>query len=157
MRHFFRLPLDEKNLMSYRAPVPRGYSGINKENFACLSGNKAPNDIVEKFRVGPAIEDLTCSICSDSDETSCSSADCLHSYYHAKASRPFFFPNRYPSKQPDVQVRIRAMYSEMFALAKRICCVLARAFDLPPQFFLNGIDELKHTSIFSVNHYPVPI
>lgn len=52
---FFSQDETEKKATSYRAPVPRGYIGTDKENFAILAGEKKPNDLVEKFRIGPFI------------------------------------------------------------------------------------------------------
>ena len=55
--HSFLHEADEsvrRSCLSRRDRARRGYSPINTENFASLLGEGGPNDLVRKFRIGPA-------------------------------------------------------------------------------------------------------
>lgn len=51
-RFFLETPAEHKRACTYRAPVPHGYSGTAKENFAILAGQQRANDLVEKYPHG---------------------------------------------------------------------------------------------------------
>ncbi|TMW64798.1 hypothetical protein Poli38472_008965 [Pythium oligandrum] len=133
---FLRTGSDEKGKCAYRAPVPRGYSGNRKENFAILAGNKLPNDLVEKYRMGPW------------------RVDSSDPYFSAnKDAQMMFYPNKWPEN--DVYGLQRAMetyYEAMESLATLLLKIFERCLSLPEGFFHDKLD--RHTSILSVNHYP---
>ncbi|RHY24535.1 hypothetical protein DYB32_009654 [Aphanomyces invadans] len=136
---FFALPDDvKKECFLNRAPVPRGYSACGKENFAILSlkNQRKPNDLVEKFRMGPLQVDAT------------------DDYFTAsKDAQMMFYPNKWPS--PDdmlLQDAMERYYLAMDALSAVLLRIFARCLDLPQNFF--AAKMTRHTSIFSVNYYP---
>eukprot|EP01031_Cornospumella_fuschlensis_P028665 gene28665-34607_t len=111
----------------------RGYSSVQTDNFASLSGFKKPNDIVEKFRIGP-IEGTT------SDE-----------YYTSKEGRVHFFPNTWPNLSGGFQVSIEMYYEEMRKLSCSLLVLLEHLFDLPKGSLVSTMH--RHTSILGLNAY----
>ena len=79
----------------------RGYSPIESENFASLVGDRKPNDLVEKYRVGPL------SPPSDIEE---------RYKWH-------YYPNEFPLDIPSFEECMRRYYREMEALAKRLVAI----------------------------------
>ena len=85
-RAFFDRPACEKQTAAPRGrtPMPRGYIGVARESYAFLVGETRPNDLVEKFRMGPpgwtssprtaAEEQLLCPNCWPSDTDTCSAS-----------------------------------------------------------------------------------
>jgi isopenicillin N synthase-like dioxygenase len=133
---FFIHTSDEiKRQCSYRAPVPRGYSGNCKENFAILAGEKKPNDLVEKFRMGP------CNF------------DSNNPYFSGtKDAEMMYYPNKWPEHDTSLKMAMEEYYKSMEILAKVLFRLFERCLSLPRGFFDNKID--RHTSILSANHYP---
>lgn len=78
---FFRSPKDAKERAMSKDRARRGYSPSDTENFATLVGEKKGNDHVEKFRVGPEIDEELKVL--------------HHDYFSAKSSRVHFFPNNW--------------------------------------------------------------
>ena len=74
-----------RSCLSTKDRARRGYSPQNTENFASLLGVKGPNDLVRKFRIGPATERSTSTAASalqepaDAPPLSPSSLSPLHS------------------------------------------------------------------------------
>lgn len=138
---FFALPEAEKQQSVYQAPVPRGYIGVNKENFACLVGEKQPNDLVEKLRFGPM------HITSDSQLAN------LPAYYQTKEARQHFFPNQMPVCPANAEPLLRQYYDAMGSVAQTLMQIFEQALGVPTGFLVSRMD--KHPSILSFNNYPV--
>lgn len=111
----------------------RGYSSVHTDNFASLSGFKKPNDIVEKFRIGPV------------DDHS------LDEYYASKEGRVHFFPNTWPNHIDGFQCAVETYYQEMTALSCLLLAMLERLFDLPVDSLVKTME--RHTSILGLNAY----
>jgi isopenicillin N synthase-like dioxygenase len=137
-RAFFSLPADEKRQSAYRAPVPRGYSGVNKENFGCLNGKVTPNDLVEKFRCGPFERPAG------------------DPYYHTKDAEMMFFGNQFPATPAAMETTLRQFYAAMHRVAAVLLRVFERALRLRGGHLGDHVTRAKHTSILSMNYYPAP-
>jgi isopenicillin N synthase-like dioxygenase len=120
-----------------RAPVPRGYSASGKENFAILSlhNQRRPNDLVEKFRMGPPTKpDHPLSMVS-------------------KDENMMFYPNIWPDPDiPRLQWAMEQYYDSMASLARMLFRIFEACLDLPSGFF--AAKTTQHTSILSANRYP---
>jgi isopenicillin N synthase-like dioxygenase len=136
-KEFFLADLGNKETVVSKDKARRGYSSVCSENFATLIGNfNEPNDIVEKFRIGP-ITDFT-------NEDA--------SYFSRKDVRTHFLPNCWPSFPCDFEKVISLYYEAMSLLAFRILDVIACSFGLPSEYFREKFN--KHTSILSLNCFP---
>ncbi|GLD93467.1 hypothetical protein PINS_up002059 [Pythium insidiosum] len=141
---FLETPPALKAKCAYRAPVPRGYSGNRKENFAILAGNQLPNDLVEKYRMGPW---------RDRDGMLSSTASVTADPSALKDIEMMFYPNKWPEDDSfGLQAAMEAYYESMERLAALLFRVFERCLGLQDGFFARKID--RHTSILSVNHYP---
>ncbi len=133
---FFSQSESEKRKCSYRAPVPRGFIGLDRENFACLAGETKPNDLVEKLRFGPML-----------------SADALQDpYYNTRDAKTLCFANMWPESVPELQPLVSQYFEAMERLMRTLLRLFAVALNLPPSFFRDKTD--RHTSILSLNRYP---
>jgi isopenicillin N synthase-like dioxygenase len=104
LREFFHLPLDSKSRAISKDKARRGYSGISTENFASLIGTAGkPNDLVEKFRVGPIVDSTSKEQCPV--------------YYNAKEGRIHYFPNDFSSLSNDFQSFLISYYQQMETLS----------------------------------------
>nr|CCA24179.1 2OGFe(II) oxygenase family protein putative [Albugo laibachii Nc14] len=132
MRFFLETSNAEKTKCAFRSPIPRGYSGVSKENFAILAGASRPNDLVEKYRMGP----ITTDSMSDSKEY-----------------QLMYYPNKWPDNDTfELQSSMEAYYAEMERLPHLLLRIFEVALKVPEGFFLQHMQN--HTSILSVNHYP---
>ncbi|RYH14039.1 isopenicillin N synthase family oxygenase, partial [archaeon] len=111
----------------------RGYSSVQTDNFASLSGFKKPNDIVEKFRIGPIETDF------------------IDEYYTSKEGRVHFFPNTWPNHIEGFQVALEAYYEAMRKLSCYLLALVERLFDLPVDSLVREMH--RHTSILGLNAY----
>lgn len=112
----------------------RGYSPALSENFATLVGQVRPNDIVEKFRVGPIRN-------TDGVELS-------------RGHRSFYFPNTWPPGESSETFKgcIELLYEALSRVALKLSEALAISLGLQPCTFTQS---MKHpTSILSANCYP---
>jgi hypothetical protein len=76
----FNKTAEEKQSLVSKDRARRGYSASSSENFASLIGqSNKPNDLVEKYRIGPVLSDI--ELQSD-----------VH-YYGKKESKVHFYPN----------------------------------------------------------------
>lgn len=156
--NFFSQTQEGKNLAISLDKARRGYSPSNTENFASLVGERRPNDVVEKFRMGPP----DCNPSSDP-------------YFQTKEARLFFYPNTwegtpqrmkgvmtnyYHNMYRDVIVIIhKRVFSNLHMLSavyrEHLSSVLMKALEiglqLPENFFLSKMN--KHTSILTVNYF----
>lgn len=136
-REFFGAPIEQKLLAVSKDKARRGYSPINTENFASLIGQSAPNDIVEKFRIGPVVSSEDKELDSE--------------YYGTKSGRIYFFENSWSGTSSSFRDSLEGLYKSLSELAVDVLCALAMGVQLPPYFF---IDKMKRpTSIMSVNCY----
>lgn len=135
-RRFFALPEEEKRRTArFRAPVPRGYSPLGKENFGILVGERRPNDLVEKFRIGPP---ALCGLAHADDAE----------------QRKLCHPNAWPEGGDAGRFReaVEGYYAEMERLAAALLRLFARALGEDEAYFDDKLDA--HASIMSLNHYP---
>lgn len=140
MRTFFLQSLDQKVQTCSKDRARRGYSPLGSENFGSLitNGSPAPNDRVEKFRVGPPsrkVEEIGMDI-------------------NNKEIRIHFFPNDWSRLSGTFRAAIELHYEKMREIAIRLLRIIAFCFGLPPHTFVSHVNN--HTSILSMNHYPPP-
>jgi isopenicillin N synthase-like dioxygenase len=136
-REFFQSDDESKLLAISKDKARRGYCPINTENFASLIGQSAPNDIVEKFRIGPLIT-------SEGKESDAA-------YYGTKSGRIYFYENSWGGTSSTFQHSIETLYLALTEIALDLLCALAVGIHLPPTYFINKMH--RHTSIMSVNGY----
>ena len=100
---------NEQNKCVIRSSVPRGFVGLNSENFASLIGELKPNDMNCKFRIGPEWH-TQCDI-NDKDQNQnknkintikidinkATSKDSKNEYYNSKQARTLLYPNIWPN------------------------------------------------------------
>ncbi|MDA1308920.1 MAG: isopenicillin N synthase family oxygenase [Proteobacteria bacterium] len=133
---FFDLPMAQK--MTVRRPTNdqnRGYIPYGEETLARMHGGETPPDYKEVFAIGPF--DLP-----DDD-------------YHSQArSYPNFAPNLWPSAPGELQPAMRAYFTEVDNLSRRLARYFALALDLPMEWFADKLD--RHGSQLRLLHYPAP-
>lgn len=126
-KSFFGLSTYEKNLYQSKDSAKRGYSNYESDNFACLAGDIKPNDLVEKFRVGPIHIPST----------------------NLREAKKYFFPNDLPKLfYPATPI----YYCKLCSVTWKLLSILEISLGLPEGFFTNKMR--KHTSIMTMNHYP---
>jgi isopenicillin N synthase-like dioxygenase len=133
-RAFFDLPLEDK--LRVKRPRPeqsRGYIGIGDENLAYSRGDTGATDLKEFFAIGPV--DVP-------DEP----------YYRRPEAYPSFAPNVWPERPHGFREAWTAYYRAMEGLAGITMRLLARALDLPEDFFRDKTD--RHISGIRVINYP---
>lgn len=84
IQEFFSLPLHNKLQVISLDRARRGYSPLLTDNFASLTGQQKANDTVEKFRIGPLVEEMSQTVLQEE-------------YYTSKEGRVHYFPNTWPS------------------------------------------------------------
>ena len=136
-RHFFRQPLEHKREAYSQDRARRGYSDHQSENYASLMGSRAPNDSVEKYRVGRVLEE------------GCAQ----ESYYTAKEARTHFMPNTWPHRLLGFQPALEEYYRCMEGLSHTILAILEEALDLDSGCLCQHMH--RHTSILTLNYFPV--
>ncbi len=132
---FFSLPLEEKLKVSqWSDDVPRGFSRIEAESLAYLSGKETPGDLKESFTMGPP------EIPEDDP------------YYDAAGSLQLFARNIWPPTPPEFREAMVKYYRAMEHLSDDVMRVFALALGLDETYFQPVVD--RHTSAFRVIHYP---
>jgi isopenicillin N synthase-like dioxygenase len=134
---FFALPLEIKLNTVSLDKARRGYSPIVSENFSCLIGESKPNDLVEKFRIGPEI-DFT-------EEAS-------SSYFTSKSAKSFYHPNSWNEFSSKSKTSLLNYYKAMEKLTAILLEALEVSLNLPFSFF--RLKMTKHTSILTMNYFP---
>lgn len=115
----------------------RGYSESSSENFGSLKGDSLqPNDLVEKFRIGPPI-------LIDDDKSN---------YHKCKDGRVHFYPNIWPSQPEDFRETLTQLYQEISSLAVNILQIIEIGLNNRQSNILTKNMD-KHTSILSLNYY----
>lgn len=130
-KDFFMLPSETKMQYISTDRARRGYSPALSENFASLIGQKGDNDNVEKFRIGPAIEN------SANDE-----------YYTNREGKVHFFPN----VPCDLTSRMQSYYAAMESVCGVLTAKIESALNLESGYLTLSKD--RHTSILTANCYP---
>lgn len=133
---FFDLPLSEK--MRVRRPrndQNRGYIPFGEETLVRMAGGEGPPDVKEVFAIGP-------------DEFPADDP-----YFTGPASYPNFAPNLWPALPDDLRPRMRAYWSGMEGLMRKIAAAIATAVDMPEDAFADIIGP-AHTSQLRLLHYP---
>jgi isopenicillin N synthase-like dioxygenase len=138
--NFFRLPLEEKLKFVSKDRARRGYSPIDSENFATLIGVVGkPNDTVEKYRIGPIVEN---SVIENNKE-----------YFSTKEGRVHFFPNDLTSFPFFVVEYMKRYYGTMEILSNLVLSIFELCCDLPGGSITTDTDY--HTSILTFNYFPL--
>jgi isopenicillin N synthase-like dioxygenase len=134
-RSFFDLPLADKMqvAMPY-AGYPYGYSPLLGETLAASIGNGGPPDLKESFAIGPV--DPPRHQLADPDEAFAWS------------------PNRWPTALPTMRPAWEQYFRELSHLAASLLATMARALDLPTDYFDSMIN--RHTSAMRALNYPSP-
>jgi isopenicillin N synthase-like dioxygenase len=130
---FFDLPLDERMSVAMPTPgYPYGYSPIAGETLSASLGYGAAPDLKESFAIGPPWPPR-------------------HEF--ADADEAFAWsPNLWPPAVPAMRPVWERAFGEMAALAGRLLALMARALDLPADWFEPLID--RHTSAMRALNYP---
>jgi isopenicillin N synthase-like dioxygenase len=133
---FFDLPVDDK--MTVRRPTNdqnRGYIPYGEETLARMHGGDTPPDYKEVFAIGPF--------------------DRPQDDYHAQErSYPNFAPNLWPRQPPALEPAMRAYFTALDELSRRLAGYFALALDLPVDWFADKLD--RHGSQLRLLHYPAP-
>eukprot|EP01041_Mallomonas_annulata_P014429 gene14429-30711_t len=131
---FFSQSRDDKILCKSKDTAKRGYSEYESDNFACLIGEIKPNDLVEKFRIGPISQTNNLD------------------YFQTKDARKYFYPNSWMGAASDLTPAIPTLYEHMISLSRKLLHILEISLSLPHGFFVSKIE--KSTSILTLNNYP---
>jgi isopenicillin N synthase-like dioxygenase len=107
------------------------YSAVNSENFASLIGTKRPNDLVEKFRIGPLNNPFSGS--RDSHQ------------WH-------YFPNNFPPSLPHFETALTQYYQAMEGLSLQLAAIFEDCLSCPEGLLTCSLKN--HTSILTANYYP---
>jgi isopenicillin N synthase-like dioxygenase len=141
LKEFFRLPLDIKSRAISKDKARRGYSGISTENFASLIGTAGkPNDLVEKFRVGPIVDSTSKEQCPE--------------YYSTKEGRIHYFANDFSSLSNGFQLFLISYFQQMETLSNLILSIFELSCGLPLHSLSHCEPGKSHTSILSFNCFP---
>ena len=142
-RDFFSLPVDEKMQACSPDRARRGYSPLFSENFASLIGEKGrPNDSVEKLRFGPP-------------PPAAAAVEEFPEYYGSKVAKfVHFLPNETEQLSQMFNVAISRYYSLMEHVSNCVLRALESTFRLSRGSLTSHVTA-HHTSILSINHYPV--
>ena len=131
-RNFFRLPVEQKNLIARRPPRFRGYVGMGTEGLGRITGYGAA-DLKEAFSMGPV------DVPADP-------------YFTGTEGMAHFETNRWPDEPDDFRAVMEQYYRTMTALSARLMGGFALALDLPEDWFAAKID--RPISNVRVNYYP---
>ena len=134
---FFSQGRDKKLLCVSKDKAKRGYSDYCSDNFGSLVGESKPNDLVEKFRIGPTLT----SISVEHDQ-----------YYKAKEAKKYFFPNSFENAAACFHPVAVDYYEHMQRIALRTLELFEVGLQYPNKYFSSVMD--KHTSIMAFNYYP---
>ena len=135
---FFLQPIEEKMNAVSKDRARRGYSPYQTENFSSLAGENKPNDLVEKFRMGPIDLDSTCD---DAD-----------AYYSCKEGRIHFFPNTFQGTPVEMEAILTAYYKTMESLTLHILSIIEIGLNISKGTFRSYMS--RHTSILGLNFFP---
>ena len=131
---FFRLPVEAKRrYLNPKQDLNRGYTPLGDEYTGSAGDEKAPADIREGFIFGPF--------------------DVVDGPHLAEPGADYAYqPNIWPDAVPGLAHAFRTYYRAVDGFNNRLVRVLARALDLPIDFFLDKFDH--HASPIRLLHYP---
>ena len=135
-----------------KTPIPRGFSGINKENFGSLIGLKKSNDLVVKYRIGPEYHNnKLIKIYKNKGNNNNNN----NQYYGTKQARILLYPNIWPNEDKYSNIKgFKDIYIQCYNYFYKISQVLLKIFGLMFDNY-NLIKYYdKHTSIMTSNYYP---
>lgn len=139
-KEFFYHTEEFKESCISRDKARRGYSKNKSENFAALIDERnKPNDLVEKYRIGPVDAPM---IISAQDV----------GYYQTKEGRVFFYENIWPDSIENFKNVMSLYYNSVKVFSFHLLQILEIGLQMPRGFFSSIMD--KQTSILSVNYYP---
>lgn len=142
IKAYFSQTIEEKSASVSLDRARRGYSSLSADNFASLVAEVKPNDTVEKFRIGPLVEEMESSALDDE-------------YYRSKEGRVHYFPNTWPDAPAGFQAAISSHYKRMEVIAGQFMHILEVVFALPTGSLCDPLR--RHTSIMGMNAYlPIP-
>lgn len=134
-RAFFDQDLAVKRQVAQPNPETiRGYCAVGEESFAYSDGINTPNDLHEKYDVGPV----------DVPEGD--------PYYSFEEAGAHFLPNQWPSTPADMQTIWTEYFRALNALCGELMSAFALALDLPEDHFADKID--KDISMLRAINYP---
>lgn len=149
---FFALPLEQKMTRISRDSAKRGYSAQRTENFGSLSAHASPNDVVEKFRVGPPVAPALARL---DQRTTRAVAPALAGLDRrtTRAVMKHFYPNDWSGAAGLLQGPCLRQYARMESVALTLAALLEAALSLVPSF-LSSRMQPEHSSIMTLNYYP---
>ncbi|MEO1065130.1 MAG: 2-oxoglutarate and iron-dependent oxygenase domain-containing protein [Actinomycetota bacterium] len=134
-RTFFHLDRAEKDLVAPPTPTDfRGYLGMDTTSLAATLGDETPPDLCESFNVS-----------GFDDEAVRQRATVEH--YEA-----IFRENLWPERPAELRPAFEAYQAALEPLCRSLLPILARALDLPLDWFDDKIAD--HTSLLLANWYP---
>jgi len=133
---FFRSPIELKRTAYSQDRARRGFSDLLHENYASLMGQQAPNDAVEKFRMGPPALP----------------GDAADAYFNCKEGRTHFFPNSWPDDGGSLEPATTSYFQQMEQLSMVLLRIIEAALELDAGYFEGKMS--RHTSILAVNYFP---
>jgi isopenicillin N synthase-like dioxygenase len=131
-RAFFDLPLEEKLEIRHGATSSKGYSPVAGEGLSYSLDKAAPADLKESLTIGP--------VNMEEDEA------------QSPAARPFFSPNLWPRRPPELCAIFTEYYRAMARLSDEMAALFALALALPEDYFRPYVN--RHISHLKVVHYP---
>lgn len=143
-KQLFDLSLQEKQSLISKDKARRGYSPLNDENFGILAGSsREPNDLVEKFRIGP--------IDTYRDELD-------DSYLFSKEGRIHFFENIWPNNLNGVNDEFKETLTEYYMAMSKLALQLIKIIEISLSIdgHYHGVlanSFKRHTSILTINNY----
>ena len=129
---FFALPTEEKMLVAFPSDgYPYGYAPLGYERLAASLGMASPADLKETFSVGP--DTGGGSLGDDPDQAWVRS------------------PSLWPDRPSGLRFALEEYFSAMAQVAEHLMAVMARALDLPTDFFVPLIDQ-PISSLRAINY-----
>jgi len=134
-RGFFTLERPEKDRVAPPGPYDfRGYLGLDTTSLAATLGDETPPDLCESYNV---------SGFDDADKR----ARAMVEGYEA-----IFRENQWPERPAGLRPAFERYYDELESLCLEMLPLIARALDLPEEWFEDKIAD--HTSLLLANWYP---
>ena len=128
---FFDLPAEQKRPCRPPSPaINRGWSPVGVESLAYSLGVEAPPDLFEAFNTGHEVD--------------------YRDPVHAAHRDGFFAPNLWPDV-PGFKDAFTTYFETVAALAHRLTAVVARALEMPDDFFADKTDHSP--DVLRVNWY----
>lgn len=135
-RQFFQLPYAEKQKVAPPGEEHyRGYLGLDTTSLAATLGDdESPPDLCESYNV-----------CRWDDPD-------IRAAAYVDGADATFLPNRWPDHPSKLRPVLERYYAVMEQLCMTMLPILARALDLPPDWFDEKVEH--HTALLLINWYP---